>query len=108
MLAGLMDMAGEAPDTPALAATLESLVSHVDYDVYREATAAGVGAEWTPLHLHAGAEIQLGGFGGSQQAVQGLQAAPPIPSGGPGSPLLKLDVLDVGGDPPPIRHADHG
>jgi hypothetical protein len=76
VLAGLMDMAVGAPGQPMLAAILTRLAPSSDYAAYTDHVAAGVGAQWTPAHVHAGAEINL---------AKGLTK----------SALLELEALDA-------------
>ena len=76
VLAGLMDMAVGAPGQPLLAAILTRLAPSSNYAAYTDHIAAGVGAQWTPTHVHAGAEINV---------AKGLVK----------SALLELDALDA-------------
>jgi Tol biopolymer transport system component len=96
VLSGLMDIVPVAPGAPALAAILRALTPGVAYESYREKTAAGIGAEWTPGHLHAGAEIKFLGIGGDGKLMaQEVGMVALAPNAGLSSPLLKLDALDT-------------
>ncbi|MBM4460306.1 MAG: hypothetical protein FJ011_21510, partial [Chloroflexi bacterium] len=96
VLSGLADIVPVAPGAPALAAVLRALTPGVAYESYREKTTAGIGAEWTPDHLHAGAEIKFLGIGGDGKLMaQEVGMVALAPNADISSPLLKLDALDT-------------
>ena len=105
VLSGLLDMAPGMPAAPALAATIRALGPSVNYASYQEKEVSGIGAEWTPAHVHAGAGIEFLGRGGDTAAAQGTGTTDnPVDEGfakpllAPDinlNPSLKLDALDA-------------